>query len=103
MSFQDWFLDRFRTVVNVFGNAVGAAVVAHVCRAKLAEPSDQQIDEPVVFRFGVEPLHIARYAGGLSDVDNGKHAIWQHFSASHSVHNMPSVRMIDDETVFVEI
>lgn len=31
----DWFLDRFRTVVNVMGDCVGAAVVHHISKADL--------------------------------------------------------------------
>ena len=27
----DWFLDRFRTVINVLGDSFGAAVISHVC------------------------------------------------------------------------
>jgi Na+/H+-dicarboxylate symporter len=30
----DWFLDRCRTTVNVWGDGVGAAVIARVCRLK---------------------------------------------------------------------
>jgi Na+/H+-dicarboxylate symporter len=27
----DWFLDRFRTVINVLGDSFGAAVISHIC------------------------------------------------------------------------
>ena len=30
----DWFLDRCRTTVNVWGDGIGAAVIARVCRLK---------------------------------------------------------------------
>ncbi|XP_060551511.1 excitatory amino acid transporter-like [Ruditapes philippinarum] len=33
----DWFLDRLRTSVNVLGDSYGAAVVAHLSKAELAE------------------------------------------------------------------
>ena len=32
--------DRFRTMINVEGDCIGAAVVAHLCRNQLLEPSD---------------------------------------------------------------
>merc|ERR1711962_601032 len=28
----DWLVDRFRTAVNVLGDAFGAAIVAHLCK-----------------------------------------------------------------------
>ncbi len=33
----DWLLDRFRTVVNVMGDAIGAGIVYHLSNAELAE------------------------------------------------------------------
>ena len=33
----DWLLDRFRTVVNVMGDAIGAGIVYHLSKAELAE------------------------------------------------------------------
>jgi len=35
----DWLLDRFRTVINVWGDAVGAGIVQHLCRRQLQESS----------------------------------------------------------------
>ncbi|XP_039271422.2 excitatory amino acid transporter 3-like [Styela clava] len=32
----DWLLDRFRTMVNVFGDAVGTGIVAHLSRKELS-------------------------------------------------------------------
>ncbi|XP_014680282.1 PREDICTED: excitatory amino acid transporter 3-like, partial [Priapulus caudatus] len=31
----DWLLDRFRTIVNVWGDALGAGIVAHIVRNDL--------------------------------------------------------------------
>lgn len=33
----DWFLDRFRTMVNVFSDSVGAAIVSKLCGDKLQD------------------------------------------------------------------
>ncbi|XP_063685047.1 excitatory amino acid transporter-like isoform X2 [Bolinopsis microptera] len=33
----DWFLDRFRTITNVMGDALGCAIVQHLCAEELAE------------------------------------------------------------------
>jgi hypothetical protein len=95
MRIQDWFLDRFRTVVNVSGNAVGAAVVSHMCKGKLQDPQattadctnagitsgDMDTDDsghqpplPTTYRYSrVDILNICarRYAGGLSEVEFG--------------------------------
>ncbi|XP_013781666.1 excitatory amino acid transporter 3-like, partial [Limulus polyphemus] len=35
----DWFIDRFRTAVNVLGDAFGAAIVAHLSSQDLQELS----------------------------------------------------------------
>jgi len=42
----DWFLDRFRTTVNVCGDCFGAAVVAHLSKKELQNP--EMIDENAV-------------------------------------------------------
>ena len=34
---MDWLLDRFRTVVNVMGDAIGAGIVYHLSKAELDE------------------------------------------------------------------
>jgi len=41
----DWLLDRFRTVVNVLGDSLGAGIVDHLCREKLEdnELSNQEL------------------------------------------------------------
>lgn len=31
----DWLLDRFRTVINIMGDAYGAAIIAHYARDEL--------------------------------------------------------------------
>jgi len=43
----DWILDRIRTVVNVFGDCVGAAIVHHLNKDHLIKPevSDEDADE----------------------------------------------------------
>lgn len=33
----DWFLDRFRTLINVMGDSFGSAVIAHLCRNDLRD------------------------------------------------------------------
>lgn len=39
----DWLLDRFRTVINIMGDAYGTAIVAHYARDELAR---NQIKDP---------------------------------------------------------
>ena len=38
----DWLLDRFRTAINVLGDAFGAGIVAHLSKKEL-EAMDRQI------------------------------------------------------------
>jgi len=40
----DWLLDRFRTMVNVWGDSVGAGIVAHLSKAELEE-MDRKAEE----------------------------------------------------------
>ncbi|XP_029474245.1 excitatory amino acid transporter 5 [Rhinatrema bivittatum] len=37
----DWALDRFRTMINVLGDALAAGIMAHVCRKDFAVQSDE--------------------------------------------------------------
>lgn len=43
----DWFLDRFRTAINVLGDSVGAALVSHWCQDDLLpdEPTKRETHE----------------------------------------------------------
>uniref|UniRef100_A0A915IIU9 Amino acid transporter n=1 Tax=Romanomermis culicivorax TaxID=13658 RepID=A0A915IIU9_ROMCU len=45
----DWMLDRLRTSVNVIGDAFGAGIVHHMCRAELlrADPEQQHIRDEI--------------------------------------------------------
>ncbi len=38
----DWLLDRFRTVINIMGDAYGTAIVAHYAREELAQNKVEQ-------------------------------------------------------------
>ncbi|XP_063728249.1 excitatory amino acid transporter-like [Symsagittifera roscoffensis] len=44
----DWFLDRFRTMINVMGDSFGAAIVYEMSKAELegTEPKDNKVDFP---------------------------------------------------------
>lgn len=37
----DWLLDRFRTVVNVMGDAYGAGIIAHYARNELSQTEEE--------------------------------------------------------------
>ncbi|KAM4641584.1 excitatory amino acid transporter 5 isoform 2-T2 [Discoglossus pictus] len=37
----DWALDRFRTMINVLGDALAAGIMAHLCRKDFAKQSDE--------------------------------------------------------------
>ncbi|XP_075038206.1 excitatory amino acid transporter 5 [Mixophyes fleayi] len=37
----DWALDRFRTMINVLGDALAAGIMAHICRKDFARQSDE--------------------------------------------------------------
>ncbi|XP_063402159.1 excitatory amino acid transporter 3-like isoform X1 [Mytilus trossulus] len=41
----DWFLDRFRTAINVLGDAYGAGLVAHMSKADLEEMDRREAKE----------------------------------------------------------
>jgi len=43
----DWLLDRFRTVVNVMGDAIGAGIVYHLSKKELEELDTKNINEAV--------------------------------------------------------
>ncbi|XP_005878708.1 PREDICTED: excitatory amino acid transporter 5 [Myotis brandtii] len=38
----DWALDRFRTMINVLGDALAAGIMAHVCRKDFAQDTDTE-------------------------------------------------------------
>ncbi|XP_010288254.1 PREDICTED: excitatory amino acid transporter 5-like [Phaethon lepturus] len=37
----DWALDRFRTMINVLGDALAAGIMAHICRKEFIKDSDE--------------------------------------------------------------
>ncbi|XP_023608593.1 LOW QUALITY PROTEIN: excitatory amino acid transporter 5 [Myotis lucifugus] len=39
----DWALDRFRTMINVLGDALAAGIMAHVCRKDFAQDTDTEL------------------------------------------------------------
>ncbi|KAL9964480.1 hypothetical protein ACROYT_G028126 [Oculina patagonica] len=41
----DWFMDRFRTVLNVLGDAIGAGIVEHLSRDELREADKSKMEE----------------------------------------------------------
>ncbi|XP_061192529.1 excitatory amino acid transporter 3-like isoform X2 [Saccostrea echinata] len=40
----DWFLDRFRTAVNVLGDSYGAGIVEHLSRNDILKPLEYQVE-----------------------------------------------------------
>ncbi|XP_045440572.1 excitatory amino acid transporter 5 isoform X2 [Pipistrellus kuhlii] len=38
----DWALDRFRTMINVLGDALAAGIMAHICRKDFAQDTDTE-------------------------------------------------------------
>jgi len=48
----DWFLDRFRTSINVWGDAVGAAVLDRYLR----EPTTEAVENDGTYLCRKEPL-----------------------------------------------
>jgi Na+/H+-dicarboxylate symporter len=47
----DWFLDRFRTMVNVWGDSIATGAVAYLSRKEVAEyeNEEEKIDEIIYF------------------------------------------------------
>lgn len=41
----DWLLDRFRTTMNVFGDAIGAGIVYHLSKKQLEQMDSENYDE----------------------------------------------------------
>lgn len=41
----DWFMDRFRTVVNILGDAIGAGIVGHLSRDELKNADQADMEE----------------------------------------------------------
>ncbi|KAL6259584.1 hypothetical protein P5V15_009501 [Pogonomyrmex californicus] len=39
----DWFVDRFRTTVNIIGDALGASIISHFCKKDLKEDLEDEI------------------------------------------------------------
>uniref|UniRef100_A0A4W3KIJ9 Amino acid transporter n=1 Tax=Callorhinchus milii TaxID=7868 RepID=A0A4W3KIJ9_CALMI len=37
----DWALDRFRTMINVLGDALAAGIMAHLCRKNFTQETDE--------------------------------------------------------------
>ncbi|XP_078379054.1 excitatory amino acid transporter 1-like [Oculina patagonica] len=50
----DWFMDRFRTVVNVLGDAIGAGIVEHLSRDELKEADKSNMEEGQGDRDSIE-------------------------------------------------
>ncbi|XP_074640150.1 uncharacterized protein LOC141898226 [Tubulanus polymorphus] len=48
----DWFLDRFRTSVNVLGDSIGTGVVEKLCHEQLKDPADDIELKPVENEVG---------------------------------------------------
>lgn len=59
----DWFLDRFRTMTNVFSDAVGTAIVSKLCEKQLTEGMLDTIVIPEV------KDQIQEFPGGLTEVE----------------------------------
>lgn len=51
----DWFLDRFRTAVNVLGDAFGAGIVEHLSRNDISKPLEFNPEVPKEQRNGFHP------------------------------------------------
>jgi hypothetical protein len=49
----DWLLDRFRTAINVLGDAIGAGIVAHLSKEELAASSSRHHDQEI----DIKPAH----------------------------------------------
>uniref|UniRef100_A0A8C0KHN9 Amino acid transporter n=1 Tax=Canis lupus dingo TaxID=286419 RepID=A0A8C0KHN9_CANLU len=42
----DWALDRFRTMINVLGDALAAGIMAHICRKDFAQDTGTEVSLP---------------------------------------------------------
>lgn len=82
----DWLLDRFRTAINVLGDAYGAGIVAHLSRADLArmdmaakqtedDSAETSLEEEEKITLETQRIYPADEAGPVSEdsrgLDNG--------------------------------
>ncbi|KAM8930847.1 excitatory amino acid transporter 5 isoform 1-T1 [Pelodytes ibericus] len=51
----DWALDRFRTMINVLGDALAAGIMAHICRKDFAKQNDEQV--PLICETKAVSIH----------------------------------------------
>lgn len=56
----DWFLDRFRTAVNVLGDAYGAGIVEHLSRNDIIKDPEAEMEVPKEQRNGFHPSESAK-------------------------------------------
>ena len=71
----DWLLDRFRTAINVLGDAIGAGIVHHLSKGELDRETldeeeestdDAKVDLEAVTEVGLE-VEVRKTAEALTD------------------------------------
>jgi len=65
----DWLLDRFRTTVNVLGDAIGAGIVYHLSKGELDKMD--QIGPETTNNEGIELTH-QKSSDDAKGLENGK-------------------------------
>ncbi|XP_060578968.1 excitatory amino acid transporter 3-like [Ruditapes philippinarum] len=71
----DWFLDRFRTAINVLGDSFGAGIVDHLSKADLSEIDHLNELEMAEETTKAEEAGITNTAfvnGGMKETENGE-------------------------------
>uniref|UniRef100_A0A8C3TLY2 Amino acid transporter n=1 Tax=Catharus ustulatus TaxID=91951 RepID=A0A8C3TLY2_CATUS len=71
----DWALDRFRTMINVLGDALAAGIMAHICRKEFIKDGDEVTTLTCELPHLVPPVY-KRCFRDRTELGNGQLSTW---------------------------